>query len=50
MRSSPPAPATGRPFYTPDSVLERGFRRNAMTKVKADSIGRGSYFVARKGD
>jgi SAM-dependent methyltransferase len=38
------------PFYTPDSVLERGFRRNGMAKVKADRIGRGSYFVARKGE
>ena len=38
------------PFYTPDSVLERGFGRHEMTKVKADRIGRGSYFVARKGD
>jgi ubiquinone/menaquinone biosynthesis C-methylase UbiE len=38
------------PFYTPDAVLERGFRRHGMTKVKAGVIGRGSYFVARKGD
>lgn len=38
------------PFFTPDSVLERGFARHGMTKVKADGIGRGSYFVARKGD
>jgi len=38
------------PFYTPDSVLERGFGRYDMTTVKADRIGRGSYFVARKGD
>ena len=38
------------PFFTPDSVLERGFRRHDMTTVKAGRIGRGSYFVARKGD
>lgn len=38
------------PFYTPDSVLERGFRRNGMVLVKTGRIGRGSYFVARKGD
>lgn len=38
------------PFFTPDSVLERGFKRAGMTKVKAGRIGRGSYFVARKGD
>ena len=38
------------PFFTPDSVLERGFRRHGMTTVKAGRIGQGSYFVARKGD
>lgn len=38
------------PFYTPDSVLERGFRRNGMVKVTSGRIGSGSYFVARKGD
>ena len=38
------------PFFTPDAVLERGFERNGMVTVKADRIGRGSYFVARKGD
>ena len=38
------------PFFTPDSVLERGFKRHGMTTVKAGRIGSGSYFVARKGD
>jgi SAM-dependent methyltransferase len=38
------------PFFTPDSVLERGFGRNGMTTVKTGQIGRGSYYVARKGD
>jgi SAM-dependent methyltransferase len=38
------------PFYTPDAVLARGFARHGMTTVKAGRIGRGSYFVARKGD
>jgi ubiquinone/menaquinone biosynthesis C-methylase UbiE len=38
------------PFYTPDSVLERSFKRHGMTKVTAGRIGSGSYFVARKGD
>lgn len=37
------------PFFTPDAVLERGFDRNGMVMVKADRIGAGSYFVARKG-
>jgi ubiquinone/menaquinone biosynthesis C-methylase UbiE len=38
------------PFYTPDSVLERGFGRRGMVTVTTGRIGRGSYFVARKGD
>lgn len=38
------------PFYTPESVLARGFRRRGMAAVKAGRIGRGSYFVARRGD
>jgi len=38
------------PFYTPDSVLGRGFSRHGMTTVKTGRIGRGSYYVARKGD
>ncbi|MCB0875571.1 MAG: methyltransferase domain-containing protein [Solirubrobacterales bacterium] len=38
------------PFYTPDAVLRRGFGRHGMTTVKTGVIGRGSYFVARKGD
>ena len=40
----------GTPFYTPDAVLERGFKRHGMKAVKTGVIGRGSYFVARKGD
>jgi SAM-dependent methyltransferase len=38
------------PFFTPDSVLERGFRRHDFVKVSAGRIGSGSYFVARKGE
>ena len=38
------------PFYTPDSVLQRGFSRYGMVAVKSGRIGTGSYFVARKGD
>lgn len=38
------------PFFTPDAVLRRGFERNGMVEVKAGKIGRGSYFVARKGE
>jgi len=36
------------PFFTPDAVLRRGFERNGMVEVKADRVGGGSYFVARK--
>lgn len=38
------------PFYTPEPVLERGFRRHGMVKVSAGRIGRGVWFVARKGE
>jgi SAM-dependent methyltransferase len=38
------------PFYTPDSVLERGFGRRGFVKVSSGRIGSGSYFVARKGE
>lgn len=38
------------PFFTPDEVLRRGFERNGLVVVKHDKIGRGSYFVARKGN
>jgi SAM-dependent methyltransferase len=38
------------PFYTPDSVLARGFGRHGMSTVKTGRIGNGSWFVARKGD
>jgi len=37
------------PFFTPDAVLRRGFERNGMVEVKADRVGLGSYYVARKG-
>lgn len=38
------------PFYTPDDVLEHGFGRRGMVMVTSGRIGRGSYFVARKGE
>lgn len=38
------------PFYTPDGVLERGFRRHGLVRVSAGRIGSGTYFVARKGE
>jgi ubiquinone/menaquinone biosynthesis C-methylase UbiE len=39
-------PAT--PFYTPDAVLERGFRRRGVGRVDAGSAGAGSYWVGRR--
>lgn len=38
------------PFFTPDAVLERGFRRRGFVTVSTGRIGSGSYFVARKGE
>ena len=38
-------PAT--PFYTPDSVLERGFRKHGIELVETGTTGRGTWFVAR---
>ncbi len=36
------------PFYTPPSVLERGFRKRGLEKVKDGEAGVGTYFVARR--
>ena len=36
------------PFYTPDSVLERGFRRAGLEKVESGEAADGTYFVARR--
>jgi SAM-dependent methyltransferase len=36
------------PFYTPDSVLERGFRRTGLERVESREAGEGTYFVARR--
>ena len=40
-------PAT--PFYTPDPVLERGFRRRGIELVETGEAGRGTYFIGRAG-
>lgn len=37
----------GTPFYTPDTVLERGFRRAGLEKVESGTSGAGTFFVAR---
>jgi ubiquinone/menaquinone biosynthesis C-methylase UbiE len=38
-------PAT--PFYTPNSVLSRGFRRHGIETVETGSAGAGTWFVGR---
>jgi SAM-dependent methyltransferase len=37
------------PFYTPDAVLERGFRRAGLEQVESGEAVAGTYFVARRG-
>jgi len=36
------------PFYTPDSVLGRGFRRAGLEKQETGEAAEGTYFVARR--
>ncbi len=36
------------PFYTPEPVLERGFRRHGIEPLETGSAGDGSWFLARK--
>jgi ubiquinone/menaquinone biosynthesis C-methylase UbiE len=43
--ASSSGPAT--PFYTPDAVLERGFRRRGIEVVETGRTGKGTWFVAR---
>jgi ubiquinone/menaquinone biosynthesis C-methylase UbiE len=35
------------PFYTPESVLRRGFGRRGLEEVSSGTTGYGTYFVAR---
>lgn len=37
------------PFYTPSSVLDRGFRRRGIEPVESGDAGRGTYFIGRAG-
>ena len=37
------------PFFTPDSVLDRGFRRRGIDPRAAGTAGSGTYWVGRKG-
>lgn len=36
------------PFYTPDSVLARGFRKTGLAEVERGQAAEGTYFVARR--
>ncbi len=36
------------PFYTPESVLERGFRKAGLETVESGEAADGTYFVARR--
>jgi SAM-dependent methyltransferase len=38
----------GTPFYTPESVLRRGFRRAGLEEAKSGEAGHGTYFLARR--
>jgi SAM-dependent methyltransferase len=38
----------GTPFYTPESVLKRGFRRAGLEEAKSGEAGHGTYFLARR--
>jgi ubiquinone/menaquinone biosynthesis C-methylase UbiE len=39
-------PAT--PFYTPDAVLDRGFRRRGVERLVRGEAGTGTYWVGRR--
>jgi SAM-dependent methyltransferase len=36
------------PFYTPESVLRRGFRRAGLEPIESAEAGAGTYFLARR--
>jgi SAM-dependent methyltransferase len=36
------------PFYTPESVLRRGFRRAGLDQVESGGAAHGTFFVARR--
>ena len=36
------------PFYTPESVLGRGFRRSGLHATESGEAGHGTYFVAQR--
>jgi SAM-dependent methyltransferase len=38
------------PFYTPDSVLRRGFRKHGIGSTETGEAAQGTYFIARRPD
>jgi SAM-dependent methyltransferase len=38
----------GTPFYTPESVLRRGFGKRGLQEVESGEAGHGTYFVGRQ--
>ena len=38
----------GTPFFTPEPVLRRGFRKRGLEEVESAAAGKGTYFVARQ--
>jgi SAM-dependent methyltransferase len=36
------------PFYTPDAVLRRGFRKAGIEEIKTGGAAQGTYFVGRR--
>ena len=36
------------PFYTPNAVLERGFRRHGMETHESGEAALGTWFIARR--
>jgi SAM-dependent methyltransferase len=36
------------PFYTPEAVLRRGFRRAGLEPLESGEAGSGTYFLARR--
>jgi ubiquinone/menaquinone biosynthesis C-methylase UbiE len=40
----------GTPFYTPNSVLDRGFRKHRIERAEAGEGGRGTFWIGRRRD
>jgi hypothetical protein len=36
------------PFYTPDAVLRRGFRKAGIEEIETGGAAQGTYLVARR--